>query len=77
MILELLSRVKIYEQDETIDESFIDNKINSYNNKLVKEYANMLIESGIPEYFVKKYVNYGKLEMNDMHKLIKTLEKKH
>ncbi len=77
LILEIISRVKIYDDNVFDYNSLLDSQTNDFVNKYIEKLINEFVKVGIPENIANKYYDYGKLEMHDIKKLVREVEKKH
>lgn len=77
MVLEILTKIKIYEDKLSDDDFVFDGNGYSYYQEYVNKHINEMVKYGIPEKLALKYYEYGKLEMNDIKRLIRSVEKKH
>ena len=77
LVLEILSKIKIYDDNVFESESILEYKNNEFIRNYINEMVNNFVLSGIPENLATKYYEYGKLEMNDIKRLIRKKEKKH
>lgn len=77
LVMEIISKIKIYDDHVLNDTVCTDEIVSSYVSNYINELINEFSKVGIPEKLTQKYFEYGKLEMNDIKKLIKSVEKKH
>ena len=77
MVLEILTKIKLYEDKLSDDDFSLDGSDYSYYQEYVNKHIEEMIKYGIPENLASKYYEYGKLEMNDIKRLIRSVEKKH
>ena len=77
LILEILSKVKIYDDNISDYESLMDYSNNLALKVYIEDRVREFIKVGIPENIANKYYEYGKLEMRDIKRLVKSVEKKH
>ncbi len=77
LIIEILSKIKIYDENVYDYESVLDYRTNEIVAKYIENMVEEFSKVGIPEHLSNKYYEYGKLEMHDIKKLVKSVEKKH
>ena len=75
LVLEILSKIKIYDENFSNMESIIDYKSNDCLKKYIDDMIEEFVKAGIPEHFAHKYYEYGKLEMSDIKRLVREVEK--
>lgn len=77
MVLEILTKIKLYEDKLSDDDFVFDGNDYSYYQEYVNKHIDEMVKYGIPENLALKYYEYGKLEMTDIKRLIRSVEKKH
>jgi hypothetical protein len=75
LVLEILSKIKIYDDNFSNMESIIDYKSNECFKRYIDDMIEEFVKAGIPEHFAHKYYEYGKLEMSDIKRLVREVEK--
>ena len=77
LVLEIISKIKIYDDNIYDQESLLDPQANEAINEYIESVIDEFVKVGIPENIACKYYEYGKLEMNDIKRLVRSVEKKH
>ncbi|MBE6159076.1 MAG: hypothetical protein E7159_04565 [Firmicutes bacterium] len=75
MVLEVLTKIKLYEDNLSDDDFGLDNSNYSYYQEYVNKHIEEMVKCGVPENLALKYYEYGKLEMTDIKRLIRSIEK--